>query len=181
MPAKLKTLTFWRDLALYFMVFSFVGHWFEMLTSALLELATGEGFGYGIMNNFIEPYTVYGLGAVVCIVALQPMIKKFSKNLAVLYFACTGVCAIVEYVSALIIVFRFGHNPFWDYSDMPFNLNGYICLRNTLAFGVIATAFMAFIYPRVNKLLVWLGVWRVNYIFTLILIVFTICAVAYWK
>ncbi|MDR0591494.1 MAG: putative ABC transporter permease [Candidatus Nomurabacteria bacterium] len=179
MPNLTRKLTFWRDLALYFMVFSFVGHWVEMLVAVAARVFLGEELGYGIMSNVAQPYTIYGLGVAACILVTRFLAVKPHRNLLLLYLACATVCAVVEYVSALIIVFRYGHNPFWDYSDMPLNLNGYICLRNTLVFGAIATLFMWFIYPQLNRLVRGLGEWRINYIFVLVLMVFVIGLVAY--
>ena len=41
------------------------------------------------------------------------------------------------------------HQRWWDYSDEPFNLNGYICLRFSLAWGLACLLVVDFIHPTV--------------------------------
>ena len=48
-----------------------------------------------------------------------------------------------------------------DYSDQPFNLFGFICLKNCLAFGVASVPGVYWGFPLVNNLINWLDKhWR---------------------
>ena len=44
-----------------------------------------------------------------------------------------------------------GIYPLWDYSDMPFNFMGQICLQNTLAFGAVATLVTWVVFPVLQR------------------------------
>ena len=41
----------------------------------------------------------------------------------------------------------------WDYSDCRFNLNGRICLRNALVFGIVGSIFMSQILPILDRVI----------------------------
>ena len=47
-------------------------------------------------------------------------------------------------------------NVFWDYSDQPFNLFGFVCLKNCLAFGVASVPGVYWVFPVVNNMINWL-------------------------
>jgi uncharacterized membrane protein len=46
----------------------------------------------------------------------------------------TAVCTVLEYVASFVREKLFG-SVFWDYSDKPLNLQGWICLRHSLYGG----------------------------------------------
>ncbi|MDR2063994.1 MAG: putative ABC transporter permease [Candidatus Nomurabacteria bacterium] len=173
--------TFWRNLALYFMVFSFVGHWLEIGAVYFAKFFLHHETGYGILDNFTEPYNIYGLGAVVCILVAVTLPKRITKNICLEYAVNVVICAVVEYVSALVIVWRFGKNIFWDYSDLPFNLNGHICLTNSLLFGLVATFFMRIVYPFLEKCLAKIHPKLLNLIFVAVAVIFIYFTAVYWQ
>ena len=57
---------------------------------------------------------------------------------------------------------RFFHDKWWDYSDMPFNIKGYVCLKFTILWGLAASfiigAIHRFIYMLIEKTPFVLGV-----------------------
>jgi uncharacterized membrane protein len=181
MLKNFKRLDFWRNLILYFMVFSFVGHWLEMAVAVVGKWWLGKEFAYGIMDNWTEPYTIYGLGAVMCILVVTVLPKKITRNLPLQYAINVLVCAVVEYVSALIIIWRFGENIFWNYDERFMNLNGQICLGNSLLFGLAATVFMEVVYPFLEKCLQKINPRVINVLLGLIVAVFAYFTIIYWK
>ena len=58
--------------------------------------------------------------------------------------------SIVEYVISWLgeIVF---HIKWWDYSNMPFDINGRICLLFTIFWGILALVLMRLINPYIEK------------------------------
>ena len=91
---------------------------------------------------------IYGLGAVVMILAL----KYFNKNYNTLFIGGFIVGSIVEYiVSWYGDVFL--NVKWWDYSDMPLNINGRICVFFSLFWGFLAIYLMAYANPRVDRLI----------------------------
>ncbi len=148
--------TFLRDLVVYFLVFSYFGH----LLEAVVTIISGV-HSTAILRNPFEPYTIYGTAVVILIILTDGVLevverkwalkwKAWQKLLARFLF-CTLVCAIVEYSASAYMTRFWGANPYWNYSSVPFNLNGHICLMNTLGFGVIATVF-TIVFPRLDKL-----------------------------
>lgn len=134
-------ITFKRILA-YFIIYSFLGFIIEtifgMLTKGVIE--SRQSCLYG-------PFCcIYGLGAAVMIPGLQ----KFKKKNWTLFLAGAIEGSIVEYVISWLgeIVF---HIKWWDYSNMPFDINGRICLLFTIFWGILALVLMKLINPYIEK------------------------------
>ena len=60
--------------------------------------------------------------------------------------------SIVEYVCSWGQEFFFGSRS-WDYSNLPFNLNGRICLLYSVFWGVLGVLWIKNIYPRMAKVI----------------------------
>jgi len=119
-----------------------------------------------ILANPLEPYSIYGMGAVLMILVVRPIAAKFKGGLVntlAVFVVATLVCSALELTSSVLMVQMYGHNPFWWYADRPLNLCGHIWIGNCLLFGLLATVFLKLIYPltekflmRVNKLVLWI-------------------------
>lgn len=134
-------ITFKRILA-YFIIYSFLGFIIEtifgILTKGVIE--SRQSCLYG-------PFCcIYGLGAAVMI----PELQKFKKKNWTLFLAGAIEGSIVEYVISWLgeIVF---HIKWWDYSNMPFDINGRICLLFTIFWGILALVLMRLINPYIEK------------------------------
>lgn len=134
-------ITFKRILA-YFIIYSFLGFIIETIfgifTKGVIE--SRQSCLYG-------PFCcIYGLGAAVMIPGLQ----KFKKKNWTLFLAGAIEGSIVEYVISWLgeIVF---HIKWWDYSNMPFDINGRICLLFTIFWGILALVLMRLINPYIEK------------------------------
>ena len=57
--------------------------------------------------------------------------------------------------AAIVAVSPTHTNVFWDYSDQPFNLFGFVCLRNCLAFGAASLPGIYWLIPMVNYGIRW--------------------------
>lgn len=144
---------FWRNLLIYFFAFSWIGYWIEMTIFWFIKLFTGNTPLHGILDNWLEPYWIYGYGVVVCILFLYPINMRIGRRyIFTNYLINTAAIAITEYISGWILIYQFGSNCCWDYSQIPFNLHGQICLQNTLLFGAVATVFTLWIYPWLNSI-----------------------------
>ena len=148
-----RGLGFWRDVLWYFLVFAYVGHFIEMGWAWFCHLVLGEDLKTNILALPYEPYTIYGTGAVLMILLVRPVVRKIKDNLLVTFLVATVVCAILEYVTSVVLVWQYGRNPFWWYEDRAFNMGGHICLENSILFGLLATVFLKLIYPLTEKLL----------------------------
>ena len=111
---------------------------FGMLTKGVIESRQSCLFG---------PFCcIYGLGAMVMIPGLQ----KFKKSNWALFFAGAVEGSIVEYVMSWIgeIIFQI---KWWDYSNMPFNINGRITLTFTVFWGLLALVLIRLINPYIER------------------------------
>lgn len=142
-PLKIQGFTITTLLA-YFIIYSIIGFIIEtifgILTKGVLE--SRKSF-------IIGPFcSIYGLGAVIMILALQ----KFKKNNYTLFFGGFLVGSIIEYVVSLIEKAIF-HVVWWDYSDMAFNINGRICVAFSMFWGILAIYLITHFNPKVDKFL----------------------------
>ena len=142
-PFTIAGFTIVRLLA-YFIIYSVVGFIIETLFGLLTKgvLESRKSFMYGPFCG------IYGLGAVVMIIGLQ----RFKKNNYTLFFGGFLIGSIVEYVISWIgeMIFQI---KWWDYSNVPFNLNGRICVWFSLFWGILAIYLMSHLHPKVDKLL----------------------------
>jgi uncharacterized membrane protein len=148
-----RSVVFWRDLLLYFVAFSYIGHFIEMGWAWFRHLFLGSELMTNVLAKPYEPYTIYGSGAVLTILIVRPLAKKFKDNIFATFVIATLVCSVLEYISSVVMVWIYGYNPYWWYADQPFNLGGHIWLGNCLLFGLLATFFLKVIYPLTEKLL----------------------------
>lgn len=134
-------ITFKRILA-YFIIYSFLGFIIEtifgMLTKGVVE--SRQSCLYG-------PFCcIYGLGAAIMIPGLQ----KFKKRNWTLFLAGAIEGSIVEYIISWVGEMIF-HIKWWDYSNMPFDINGRICLLFTIFWGILALVLIRLINPYIEK------------------------------
>lgn len=91
---------------------------------------------------------IYGVGAVIMLVGLQ----RFKKNNYTLFFGGFLIGSIVEYVISWAgeMIFNI---KWWDYSNMPFNINGRICVWFSFFWGILAIYLMSHFHPKIDKYL----------------------------
>ena len=94
----------------------------------------------------IGPYCpIYGFGALSIIILL----KRYMNDYVVFFVMSIIVCSALEYLTSFFMEKIFKAR-WWDYSNKKFNINGRICLINSIAFGVIATVIMYFVNSEIN-------------------------------
>lgn len=133
----------WKIFA-YFIIYSVLGFIIETLFGAITKgvLESRKSFLYGPFCG------IYGLGAVVMILFLQ----YFKKNNNTLFWGGFLVGSVIEYVISLIgeIIFNV---KWWDYSDIPLNIGGRVCVLFSLFWGFLAIYLMTYVNPKVDKLI----------------------------
>ena len=159
------SFAFWRNLAVYFCVFSVVGHWMEAAYCTLIRFGMIPGTydpNSQIWSDWLYPFIVYGFGAVACVLLLYPVKNFLEKRirsrvvpLLISFVVNALVCTAIELVMGLMVnqPGPDGKLPLWDYSDMFCNFMGQVCLQNAIAFGVVATLMTWVIYPALEQLL----------------------------
>jgi uncharacterized membrane protein len=147
-----QTLVFWRDLFLYFWIFSLVGHIIEIIW-ALLGNATGLREVPASTIPLFAIAVPYGLGAAALRLLLYPLVQKKKINLAATFILSALLTTAIEFVCAALMVAFTGHLAFWNYSDRFLNLWGYICFTNSLLFGLGSTIALKWVFPWFDRLL----------------------------
>lgn len=122
---------------------SFCGVIIEMLWCLVKNgyIESRAGLVYGPFN------LLYGVGAVVLTVCLY---KYRNRSEWVSFLGGIVVGSVVEYVCSWVQEFLFGTRS-WDYSHLPFNLNGRICLLYSIFWGFLGVLWIKNIYPRMAK------------------------------
>ncbi len=160
-----KTWAFWRNIIIYFCVFSVVGHWMEAAYCTLIRFGLIPGTydpNSQIWSDWLYPFLVYGFGAAACVLLLFPVKNFLQKRmkgtvgpLAISFVVNALVCTLIELAMGLMLnqPLPDGTLPLWDYRDMFCNFMGQVCLQNAVAFGVVATLMTWVIYPGLEGLL----------------------------
>ena len=146
-----RKVGFWRDLFLYFWLFSLVGHVIELAWALLGTLFTIKSAGHFASIPVFAIAAPYGLGAVALLLFIYPMVKRKKLGLVSAYVVSVAITTVIEFVSALLVVLVLGSNPFWDYSDRLLNLFGFVCLGNSLLFGIISVVAIRWLFPWTEK------------------------------
>lgn len=142
---NINGISIWRILA-YFIIYSVAGYVIEtvygMVTKGVWE--SRQSFLYGPFCG------IYGLGAVVMIVCLHKISKKFNA----LFLGGFIVGSIVEYIVSLVGEMLLGLK-WWDYSNMPLNINGRICVYYSIFWGFLGIYLIASLNPKIDKIIDW--------------------------
>jgi uncharacterized membrane protein len=184
-----RDIGFWRDVAMFFMVFSVVGHWMERVYGVfLLYFANVYDPTAPLWRDFLSPFNIYGIGAVVCILLLFPLkrllehrLKRGWLVLFISFVANTLACTLIELIGGLLTNHpdASGRLIYWDYSNMPFNFMGQICLQNALCFGLVATLMVWSVFPAIEGFILRCSQDAVNVAFVIILIVYLLLTAFY--
>ena len=141
----INEISIWRILA-YFIIYSVLGYIIEtiygMITKGVWE--SRQSFLYGPFCG------IYGLGAVVMIICLHKFPRKFNA----LFIGGFIVGSIVEYVVSFVGEMLLGVK-WWDYSNMPLNINGRICVYFSVFWGFLGIYLIASLNPKVDKIIDW--------------------------
>jgi uncharacterized membrane protein len=117
----------------------------------LATVKIGKFINRGFLNGPFCP--VYGFGVIAVIILLSPV--KWS--LPLLFIGSILLASLIELITGYILEKNF-KQKWWDYSDMPFNISGYICLKMSLGWGIASIVVIYCIQPIVQSFVVWLPI-----------------------
>ena len=154
-----KGWPFIRNLIIYFIIFSILGHWMEMgmCQFIIMGLVQGEYDPTNTMlwRDWLFPFPMEGAAVVIIALVLYPFyqwLKKKVKPRAFVYIisflAGALLCSIIEFSMGLLVN---ADLQLWDYRDNFCNIMGQVCLQNTLAFGVVASIITWWVYPLMER------------------------------
>ncbi len=122
---------------LTFILCSFIGYFLEVFW---IFLGTKKLVNRGFLCGPVIP--IYGIGAVLILFCL---LRYYDDPIVVFVFGII-ITSALEYFTSFILEMIF-HNRWWDYANEKYNLNGRICLRNSIAFGVLSLVIIYFVAP----------------------------------
>ncbi len=128
-----------------FYVYCFLG-WCVESSYVSLKEKPPHWINRGFMRGPFLP--LYGSGAIMMLVVSAP----FQHHLVLTYAAgCVGA-TVLEYITGVMMEALFKVR-YWDYSDVPFNFQGHICLGTTLSWGLLTILMTRVIHMPVENLL----------------------------
>ncbi len=127
------------------MVFAFVG--FVAETVFMFSL-TGTYVSRGLAGFGMPVVTIYGYGALLVVYALG----RYRKSPFKIYVYGVFWLSLLELAGSYLEEFFIGHRS-WDYYSRLFNLDGRVCLSNSLLWGLVALVTVYVLYPGVLKVL----------------------------
>lgn len=145
------------ELLLLLFVYAFLGWVLETVTAAIKQK---QFVNRGLINS---PFCIlYGITAVIISVFLSEL------NGIWLFLGSMILATVAEWIAGHLIE-RLYHERWWDYSDIRWNLDGYICLPVSILWGFLGFVIMKWGNPfllmlfhlcpeLLGKILIWLFV-----------------------
>lgn len=128
-----------------FIIYAFLGWCSEVAFAAVNK---GKFVNRGFLNGPVCP--IYGVGMLIVVLCLWSL----RDRPLLLFLGSALLTTALEFVTGFVLE-RFFHDKWWDYSDMPFNIKGYVCLKFTILWGLAASfiigAIHRFIYMLIEK------------------------------
>ncbi|WP_455580662.1 putative ABC transporter permease [Dysosmobacter sp.] len=128
---------------LLFFFYCFCGWvWESCYVSARQHRWVNRGFLQGPL------LPIYGSGAILILFVTLPA----AGNLYLVFLLGMGAATALEYLTGAVME-RLFQVRYWDYSKQKCNLNGYICLTSSIAWGCFSILLVRFLHPPVARLL----------------------------
>ena len=157
---RIRTWEFWRDLLVYFVSFSLLGHWAEILFCQLIVAGVFMGdydpTNAMLWDQWLFPFTAEGAAAVAIVVLLHPisrwLLKKTGNRIALAvllsFFVNAAVCTGIDFTTGMLANQDY---QLWDYRALPFNFMGQVCLQNSMVYSIAATLIVWVFYPLMDN------------------------------
>lgn len=131
----------WYHWILFFFFYSFCGWVFE---STYVSIRKRRFVNRGFLRLPMLP--LYGTGAVMMLWLSLPV----KDSLVLVYLSGVVGATALEYVTGWVMEKLF-KMKYWDYSDQKFNLNGYICLSSSIAWGFLTILLTEVVHQPVAR------------------------------
>ena len=120
-----------------FFLYAFLGWCSEVVFAAV---KTGTFVNRGFLLGPVCP--IYGMGVMLVLWLLSPL----EGNLLILYFGSVLITSALEFLLGWVSE-KLLHQRLWDYSNMPFNICGHICLAFSLVWGFACLLVVRVFHP----------------------------------
>lgn len=153
------------------MIYACIGWCCEVAFAAAV---TGNFVNRGFLNGPICP--IYGFGVCIAVMCLKPI----SENLILLFICSSALTSALEFLTGFVLE-KIYHERWWDYSDKPLNIKGYICIEFSLLWGAVCAAVIKLVHPVTEYLValiptvlgwvllgIFIGLLLADFIFTVV-------------
>ena len=134
------------ELLLLFFVYACLGWCAEVAFAACKH---GRFVNRGFLNGPLCP--IYGFGMLAVVMTLRTV----QGNLPLLFVGSVALTTILEFVTGFALEKLF-HTRWWDYSGMPLNIGGYVCLLFSLVWGAACVIILKWVHAPIYALVCWL-------------------------
>ena len=126
-----------------FLIYCFVGWLIEV---CYRSIKTKHLVNPGFMVGCTLP--IYGTGCVILYAVADLNIEIYNNVVTIIIkcLICAALMTLVEYLAGLFSL-KVYHNRLWDYSNRWGNIQGIICPRFSLYWGLLGAFFIICVYP----------------------------------
>lgn len=146
----------------FFVIYAFLGWCVEV---AFHTVTSGKFVNRGFLNGPVCP--VYGFGMIILIFSLSSLVDNFI----LLFLGAFLLTSSLELITGYILEKVF-NSKWWDYSDLPFNIKGYISLSFSIVWGLASVFMLNIIHPPISKFVLLFNNTIGNILLVLIIIFF---------
>jgi len=167
-----------NQFSVVFTISGFLGWLWE---SVFCTLRQGQWANRGFLFGPVCP--IYGFGGIIAYAIYKLCSAKILPHLSwwQIFLAGFVVSMLLEYPTSFMLEKLF-HARWWDYSDVPLNINGRTSVPTSVAFGIASIVIMRFIMPKLSWLISAIPEWLIegfSFVFTALIFVdvtLTVCA-----
>ena len=153
-----------------FLLYSLLGFVMESTLFKVKRVNKHSGIFYGPIT------AVYGVG----IISIELLNKYFFKKikchkilkLLIKFITLTIILSLIEYLGGNILNYLFDIDM-WDYSNIKPNFGKYICLQNSIIWGILGTIYIHIFKPFTDKIINQITI-KETYLFLTLFIIDTI-------
>lgn len=157
-----------------FLLYSLFGFIMESTLYKNIKLNKHSGIFFGPIT------AVYGVGIISLELLNKYLFKKMKINkiikLILEFIIITLILSLIEYLGGTILNYLFGIDM-WDYSSEKIHFGKYVCLKNSIIWGLLGLSYIYIFKSFTDKLLnqitknetcLFFGIFILDLIFTII-------------
>jgi uncharacterized membrane protein len=157
------------DLILFFVIYSFIGWVMETTFASVSQMKfINRGF---LVGPFVP---IYGFGAILITLSSKWIYfssESYIMQLLINILFYTVLVTALEFITGFTLEKIF-HTKWWDYSDNVLNLKGYICLKYSLLWGMLAFLLIQIVHPIIEQFIYLIPVSTKKYIVVFFVVYF---------
>ncbi|GAA0795192.1 hypothetical protein GCM10008910_13590 [Faecalicatena orotica] len=131
------------ELLWIYLIYSFIGWCGEVAVAAVTR---HKFINRGFVNGPLCP--IYGAGAV----AFAVFLPELEHHIFFLFLGGLILASFIEYMTGRLMEKIF-HKKWWDYSNERFHIEGYVCLKTSVIWGLCAVVSIKFLNPLLYSLI----------------------------